>query len=228
MAACAPAGSPSDKAGVVEFSDHGRSRAIPQLHLRMAPQTKVVIPLEQELWADRRVRCVADGAAFAHGLMFKDKGAALIPVARGARFIQLRHGQSRRRLENIVSVRVMALDTIHPSFDDGMMIRQIQLSVDLEVTLKANRRVSPRVDDESAAPAAGGDMLAPGAMAGFAAGFAGPLQIVFVKAGMRAGGKSARDVGVAIRANLVSYKGSALDLGRFDQDPVNGRTGGHH
>jgi len=188
---------------VIEFSDYERSRSILELHLGVAPQAEVVVSLVKQLWADRSVRRVADSAAFTHRLVLKYEWPALVSVARRARFIQLGHGQARRRFEDVATVRIVALYAIHSPFDDRVVIRQVQLGMNLQVTLKANRRVPARVDDKPAAPAAGSGVFAARSVAGFASGLACPLQIVFVKACVGAGRKSPGDIGVAISADSV-------------------------
>jgi hypothetical protein len=228
MASCAPARSPPDEAAVIEFSDRERSRTILELHLGVAPKAEVVVTLVQQLGADRSVRRVADGATFPHRFVLKYEWPALVSVASRARFIQLRHGQARRRFEYIAPVGIVALDAIHPPFNDRVVVRQVQLGVNLQVTLEADRRVPPRVNDKSTPPTTRSGVFAARPMAGFASGLAGPLQIVFVKTRVRAGRKGPGDIRVAIGADSIPNKRSALNLGRLNQRPVDGRAGGNH
>ena len=67
-------------------------------------------------------------------------------------------------------MRIVALHTIHVAFVDGMVLRQMKFSFDVEMTAITSCWVPARVDDELTCAAAGFDMLATWAMAGLAAG----------------------------------------------------------
>ncbi len=54
----------------------------------------------------------------------------------------------------------MTLDTIHPAFEDRMMLRQVELGVRLEMAVEAGRGVFARIHDKFPAPAAAGDVFA--------------------------------------------------------------------
>ena len=93
------------------------------LHLSVALQAKIEIVFDQHLPVDRPMRVVANGASFAQRFMLKNKRTGLFPMTRCATFIQARHCQTTGRFENVAAVRIMALHTIDPVFDDGMMMR---------------------------------------------------------------------------------------------------------
>src|ERR1700752_2857301 len=93
------------------------------------------------------MRGVAGHAPFAQRLVFKDKGARLLAMTLGAGFIQTRHRQASRRLQNLPSVRIMALHAVHPSFRDRVVLREIKFRVGLEVALKADLRGLARIYD---------------------------------------------------------------------------------
>ena len=65
-------------------------------------------------------------------------------------------------------MRIVALHTIHVAFVDGMVVRQMKFSFDVEMTTIACRRIAARIDDELTCAATGFDMLAAWAMAGLA------------------------------------------------------------
>lgn len=93
---------------------------------------------------------------------------------------------------------------------------------------KARVHIPARIDDELAATATRGDVLAAGAMAGFTTGF-GLMRLTFQsQAGVRGGGESARVVGVAFVAGAVADKFRAFDVRRHDDGALNGRTGNEH
>lgn len=139
------------------------------LNLRMAPQAKIRVALDEHFLVDRAVWIMANDAAFAQRRMFKDERSCLVAMTLRAAFILPRHRQSSRRSENVAAVRVVALHAVHVAFDDRMVLRQIKLRVHVEMTLKTGRRVIVWIDDELRR-AAGFDVFATWPMAGFAAG----------------------------------------------------------
>lgn len=116
--------------------------------LRVAAQAEIGIVLNEHFAIDRAVRIVANGAAFAHCLVFKHEWPRLVLMTLRATFVQLRHRESARAFENIAAVRVVALNAIHRAFDHGMMPRQREIGVNPDVTLKARRRIFSGIDDE--------------------------------------------------------------------------------
>lgn len=169
----------------------------------MATQTKIRIALDKHLLIDRTVRTVANDAAFAHRRVFKNKRASLAAMTLRTALILPRHGQAACRLEDIATVRVMALHTVHVAFDDGMVMRQVKFGVNVKVTLKTGCRVFTWIDDELRA-ATGLDVPASRTVAGFAAGLANHCRVARMNSRMRAGGKYSGDFLVTIRAGLVA------------------------
>src|ERR1051325_8288854 len=168
VAARRPAGAAAQeaegRASVVLFADEdGAGGGAGARDLRVAFEAKVVVALDQHLRVDGTVRCVADGASFPQGLVLEDDRPGLLAVAGGALPVEPGHGQAAGGLENLATVRVMALHTIHPVLRDGMMLREIELGVDFQVALETRRGILAGVDDEHAAPATGGDVFAAGA-----------------------------------------------------------------
>src|SRR5688572_20475020 len=111
----------------------------------------------------------------------------------------------------------MALHAVHFAFDDRVMLRQVELRVCLEMTLKTRRRVLAGIDDEFATSTTDSDVFAAGAVTGFAAILALPGLAVEPKARVRTGGKAARVVGVTFEAGAIADKRRALD-GRWRND----------
>lgn len=204
MAAGVPAGAPAQKPRVIRVADVNVSAGnVRALDLRMAAQAKIRVALDEHFLVDRAVWIMTDDAAFAQRRMFKDKRARLVAVTLRAAFILPRHRQSARRFENIAAMWIMALHATHVAFDDRVMLRQIKFRVHVEMTLETGRWVVARIDDKfSAAP--GLDVLAARPVAGFAACLAGHPRIFKMNPRVRAGGKFADDVFVAVHAGLVA------------------------
>lgn len=212
VAAGAPTAAQPEKGRVILASDEnaaGAGRVARQL--RVAFQAQVVVALDQQLRVDRAVGVVADGAAFTHGFMFKDERPGLFAMTLGAGLVKPRHGEAAGGLHDVVTVRVVALHAVHFAFDDGMMLRQVEFRVRLEMTLKAGRRVLAGIEDEFAAATANGDVLAAGTVAGFATILALPGLAVEAQTRMRAGDKTARVVGVTFEAGAIAGEVGAFD-----------------
>lgn len=173
------------------------------LDLCMAAQAEVGVVINEHFLINGTVGIVTDGAAFAQGFVLKDKWTGLVLVTLGAALILSSHCQAAFGFENVTAVRVVAVDAIHVTFDDRVMLRQIELALDIEMALKTAVRFFPRVDNESGA-AAGTDMFAAGTMAGFAAAHAGHGRISNMQAGVRAGWKFADNFCMTIGAGLVA------------------------
>jgi len=97
--------------------------------------------------------------------MLEDKWACLLSVTFPAILIQSRHRQPACRFKDVRTMRIMALYTILPVFQHGMMLREIEFSMCLQMAIETGRRVLSRVDDEFATPAACFDMFAAWAVA---------------------------------------------------------------
>lgn len=222
VAARRPARATAHEAGVIQFSNHNLARA--NLHLGVAFQAKVIVPLHEQLLVDRTVGRMTRRATVAQRFVLEGERSGLFPMTLRARFVEPRHGQSARRFENVAPVGIMAIHAIHSGFHDRMVMWQVELRVNFQMALVTTRRVFARVHDELSPAASRRNVFAPGPMTGFAARHAGPLQIVLVKPAMRAGRKNTRDVGVAVRASPVSDKGCSLDLRRHDHGSVQRRA----
>jgi hypothetical protein len=107
------------------------------------------------------MRLVARRAAFAQSFVLKDETAGLLAMATRALFVQSRHGQAARRFHDIAAMRIVALHAVHLPFANGMMLGQVEVSVNFEMTCEARLRIPARVDDEFAS-ATRGDVFAAG------------------------------------------------------------------
>ena len=130
------------------------------LYFGVTAQAEIIVRLNQHLAIDASMRRVTNGATFAQRLMLENEGPRLIPVARGAGLVQSGHRQTSGGLHDVTSVRIVALDTIHAPFDDRVMLRQVELGMNLEMTIETRRRILARVDNQTIAPAASRDMPA--------------------------------------------------------------------
>ena len=121
--------------------------------------------------------------------MLEDYRAGLLTMAVRTVLVQPGHSQSTRRFHNIHPVRVVALDTIHPAFQHGMMLREMKFRPCFLVALEARFGVFARIDDEllEAALAGHGDVPAPRAVAGFTTVPAGPVGLFQTQSRVRTG-----------------------------------------
>ncbi len=165
------------------------------------------------------MRIVADGAALAQRVVFENHRAGLLAMTLRAAFVPAGHGQSARGFEDVPAMRIVTLHTTHASLQDGMMLRQMKLTLDFDVALETSGRILARIDDEFG-PATGLDVFAAGAVAGFAARAAGQGVPARISAGMRTGGEFRDNGGMAIRTRLVARQIGAGDAQRDDDRPV--------
>ena len=71
-------------------------------------------------------------------------------------------------------MRIVAVDAIHLSLTHWVMLRQVELRMDVEMTTEARLRIAARIHDESFP--AGCDVLAPGPVARLATDASGLFQ----------------------------------------------------
>ena len=219
----APAGAALQQKGVVGIPDIDLARLI--LDLGVALETKVRVTLDEHLAVNRAVRVVANGTAFAKGLVLEDERTGLLAMTLRAILVQPRHGQAARGFKDVAAMRVVTLHAIHTAFDYRMTLRQMKFRLGLKMALETGRRVLARVDDELAPPPARFDVLAGWTMTGFASRLAGHLRVRNMDARMRAGGEHTRDVRVAIKARAVAHISRARNLRRRHHGPLEARTG---
>lgn len=173
-------------------------------HLRMTLEAKIIVRLDQHLRVDRAVRIVTNDATFAHRLMFKDKRPGLIAMASGTGLIESRQPQPAGGFHDVVSMRIVTLDTIHFAFDHRMMLWQRKLRMRFEVALETGRSILARIQDEPPATTADFDVFAARTVAGFAAALADACVGRELHPGVRTGGENADVVGVALKTGFVA------------------------
>jgi hypothetical protein len=163
------------------------------------------------------VGIVADGAAFAQCFVLENEWPRLFSVALRAGLVQPSHCEASPALHRFVPVRIVALDAVHPVFNHGMVLGQIEFGVNVNMALEACARVLAWIDDELAASASRRDMKAPWTVARFAPGHRREAQIIFIQAAVRAGGKKLSDVLMAFGTRLVPGEMRSLNQRRFDR-----------
>ena len=208
-----PARAPLKQGRVRSSTDVDFTRAASgALHLGVTLQAEVRIVLDQELSIDRAMRTMAHDTAFAHRLMLEGKRAGLFAVTLGATFVEPRHGQSTRRLENVKAVRVVALDAVDPAFDHRVVLRQVEFGVSFEMTLEAGGCVLSGIHNELTAASARRDMFAAGAVAGFTTALAGHSPVRAMHARMRTRRKRPHVICVTLETGAIAGEACAGNL----------------
>jgi hypothetical protein len=173
MTASRPACSHLQKSRVVGVSDIKMAgRDVGALVLRVAAQAKIGVVINEHFLVDGAVRVVADGATFVHGFVFEDERPRLVLMALRATLVLPGHCQASSRFKDIAAMRIVAVHAVHVTFNDRMMLGQIEFALHIEMTLKAGVGLFAGIDDELCF-AAGPDVLAAGSMTGFTAAGAG-------------------------------------------------------
>jgi hypothetical protein len=188
-------------------------------HLRMAFEAEIVVALDEHLVSDGAVRVMTDGAPFAQRFMVEDPRARLLTVTFRAAFVQARHagrwpntkGGAMRSLHHVRAVRIVALDTIHATFQDGMMLGKLELRVNVKMTCEARLRVAAGIDDQLSA-ASGLDVQTSRPVTGFTAGRVVVGSPIDVQTGVRAGREGARVIGMAFDTGFVPDERCAFNL----------------
>ena len=189
---------------VVNFADVDRTRGVGRLELRVTLETEVLIRLHEQLGIHRAVRLVANHAAFAQGRVLEREGPGLFAVTLGAGFIHPRHRQTAFGSEDIAAMRIMAMDAVHPIFEDGMMLRQLELSVRGEMAFEARGGILAGIQNELPS-AAGCDVLAARAVTRFTTTLPGHGAGLFqMDARVRTRSEGADIIGVAIEAGAIA------------------------
>src|SRR6185295_2574523 len=106
-----------------------------------------------------------------------------------------------------------------------MMLRKVELGMDLQMAVETGGGILAGVEDEHAAPAAGRNVLAAGAVAGLATALSGHRQVAHMQARMGAGREYFDIILMAIEAGLVAGEAGAFDQGRADDGAHRAGTG---
>jgi hypothetical protein len=104
--------------------------------LGVAAEAKIGITFDDHFEVDGAMRTVASDAAFAQCVVREDKRPSLISMARGATLILPRHGQAAGGFHHVHPVRIVALDAIHPAFNNRVVLRKVELGLYVQVALK--------------------------------------------------------------------------------------------
>jgi hypothetical protein len=167
---CTPAGTAAQEGRVGNVTDVDLSGG--GVHLGVALEAKIIVPLNEHLVRNRTVRLMTDRAAFPESFVFVDDWPGLFAMTLSAAFVQPCHSRCGARaktsavrgLENVGSMGIVALHAIHALFENGMMVRKFELRMRLDVTIETGLRLPAGIDDEFSAPAPGLGMQAAGAM----------------------------------------------------------------
>jgi len=166
---------------VRDLANHEFARLnIRTLHLHMTLEAKIVVAFGQKLPVDRAMGVVAGDAPIAQRFVLKDERSALLAMTLRAALIQSCHRQAAGGLHDVMTMRVVALDAVHDSFHDGMMLWKFEFGMDVQMTLETCGRIFTRINDESP-PTAHADMLACCSMARFATGHGSELDVILRK-----------------------------------------------
>ena len=127
---------------MVDFAD--QDLAAGHLPLEMTFQAQVGIAFRQHLGVDAAVRAVAGSAAFPDGFVLKNEDSLLRFMAMGAVFLLRKQLRAAAGMGYSL-MRRMTLNARHPAFRHGMMIRQIELTPDIQMALITDRLDRPGV-----------------------------------------------------------------------------------
>lgn len=149
------------------------------LHLRVALDAEVRVPLVEKFPDERTMRRVAGHAAFAQRFMGEDVRPALFTMAVEARLVKPRERKAALGFVDVEAMRVMALAAVKLAFEHLMVMRQPEFCVRLEVAGEARVRRLARVDDELVPSLPSRlDVLAARPVARLTAGLAGEARTV--------------------------------------------------
>lgn len=192
------------------------------LHLRVAAQAKIRVGLDEHLFVRGTVRLMASRAALAQRLVFEHHALGLLAMTRRTLLVEARHRESAGGFHDVEAVWVVALHAVHLALTNGMVLRQIELGVDFQVTREARLRVVARIDDELSTTAARGDMFAARPVTRFASRAARHLRRLDMDSGVRTAREDSCVFRVAIHTGFVADKTCAFDLRRRDHRTLDG------
>lgn len=138
------------------------------MDLRVAFETKIVVPLHEHLVIDRTVRAVTNRASLPQRFVLVNHHFRLLAMALRAAFILPGKRQAACRFENVRAMRVMALDTIHLPFENRMMLRQFKFGVGIDMALETSVRILAWVHNENTSATSCLDVFAARTVTGLA------------------------------------------------------------
>ena len=218
MYCCVATGGPTrshrQKRTVIDFTDQNLSRV--KLHLRMASQTKLRVSLNEHFVVDGSVRLMARCASVLHPFVDKHKGARLFAMTLRTLLVLPSKAESACLFENVSPMGIMAVDAVHLSFKDGVVLRKAKLRMFLLMAVQARLRVSAGVVDKDRFATPSLYVLATRSVARFTTAYFVKVCFFLEEPRMNAAGKLSRDFCVAVFTLLVAHIVSTLDLGRND------------
>lgn len=143
VASGAPTSSLHHPRGVGNVSYHDISGC---RQLAVALQAEIQVVFDQQFFIDGSVRAVTHGAPFAQRFMLEYMGPRLIAVALPAGIVGARDEHATGVID-VFAMRTVAVDTGNHAFRNGVMILKVELCIDIQMALKAGRRVFPWIDD---------------------------------------------------------------------------------
>lgn len=207
MASGAPACPGLKKKGMVHFPDKGPARLqIRSGHLGMTPQTKIAVPLAQELVIDGTMRVMTGGTSLPKRLVLVNKRTRLFPVALATELVFRGHAKRRGGLKDHGSVRIMTVDTSNPPFHHRMAVRKTKARSNSQVALDAYAGIISRIGNPPGAIPAALNVPTSGSVTRFAPSESGIRGGWLVKSPVSAVRKALDDIGMAISTGLVSDK----------------------
>ena len=205
---------------MVDISDVNMSGYF--LLLEMTFQTKRRVAFVEQSLVHGAVGRVADHTTLTHCLVLVNKWTALRRVAFEAGFVSAQKSKTAG-LERLLNIRaatfgrdslmgVVTIGAAHSSLEHRVMMRQLELCANFEVTLETCLRRLPRIDDRVGAAAAL-DVQTARAVARFAADVLCVLSFR-LQSRVRGCAKVAHDLFVAGRALLRADELCTWDAGR--------------
>jgi hypothetical protein len=214
-----PAGAAGKAGRVILPADKNLSR---DLLLEMAFQAEGRIALREHALIHGTMWLVTDEATFARRFVFVNVGPALDSVTLKTGLI-LSHERSAAGDDRVALMGIMTISAVHFAFEDGMMVRQIELAPLVQMAVEAGFRGFPRIDYRGTrSPRL--VMDAARAMARFTAHVEG-VGAGRSEFGVRRSGEVTRNILVALSAALRADELGAWDCGRRDDGAGNGRAG---
>jgi len=161
VAAGIPASGPAQIVGVIFITDEQFSSL---LSLGMATEAEIWIGLDEQLAIYGTVWLMASRATFPQRFVLENEASRLFAMTARALLIEPRHGETTGGLHDVQPVRVVALNAVHLALTHGMMLRQVELGMDIKVACKTRLGFAARINDEFPTPSADRDVPAAGAV----------------------------------------------------------------
>jgi hypothetical protein len=136
--------------------------------LSVAFQTQIVVALVEHLLVDRTMGVVTHGASLTQCLVFKYMRPGLLAVTLETGLI-LPRDEHAFGLEDILSMRIVAINAMHPSFFDRVAVLKVEQRPGLKMALETGLRIFAGINYKLTAASAHFQVEAAGAMTRLAA-----------------------------------------------------------